>query len=198
MPIWWMWVNAGFLRISDALVCGGDGFPHALLHGVSHAAGLRPAVTLMRLFVGREAFPMHDCMGFHMLRVSDPRLLRCACLWGRWLPPCIAAWGFACCGSPTRGYSDAFVCGGGGIPMHCCMGFRMLRVSDPRHSDALVLWGRFSPCIAAWGFACCGSPTRGYSDGLVLWGRWSPTRGAPTRLFCGGFVIFAGNNEFVI
>ena len=72
MPIWWMWVNAGFLRISDALVCGGDGFPHALLHGVSHAAGLRPAVTLMRLFVGEVA------------------------------SPCIAAWGFACCGSPTR------------------------------------------------------------------------------------------------
>ena len=79
MPIWWMWVNAGFLRISDALVLG---------------------------------------------EVASP---------------CIAAWGFACCGSPTRGYSDAFVCGGGGIPMHCCMGFRMLRVSDPRRSDALVL-----------------------------------------------------------
>ena len=45
MPIWWMWVNAGFLRISDALV------------------------------LRAMAFPMHDCMGFHMLRVSDPRLL---------------------------------------------------------------------------------------------------------------------------
>ena len=79
MPIWWMWVNAGFLRISDALV-------------------LRAMV-------------------------SDPR------------------------------HSDALVFEGGGFPMHCCMGFRMLRVSDSRHSDALV---------------------------------------------CGGFVIFAGNNEFVI
>ena len=98
---------------------------------------------------------MHDCMGFRMLRVSDPRrsdalVLRAMVsdprhsdalvLWGRF-SPCIAAWGFACCGSPTRGYSDAFVCGGGGIPMHCCMGFRMLRVSDSRHSDALVCGG---------------------------------------------------------
>lgn len=52
--------------------------------------------------------------------------------------------------------------------MHCCMGFRMLRVSDPRRSDALVLRAMVS------------DPR--HSDALV----------------CGGFVIFAGNNEFVI
>ena len=40
--------------------------------------------------------------------------------------------------------------------MQQCMGFRMLRVSDPRISDALVLWGR-----------------------------WSPTRATPMRLFVG-------------
>ena len=68
----------------------------------------------------------------------------------------MTAWGFTCCGSPTRGYSDAFVCGGGGIPMHCCMGFRMLRVSDPRRSDALVLRAMVS------------DPR--HSDALVLWG----------------------------
>ena len=45
---------------------------------------------------------MHCCMGFHILRVSDPRLLRRVC------------------------------CGGDGLPMHDCMGFHMLRVSDPR------------------------------------------------------------------
>ena len=90
-------------RHSDALVFEGGGFPHALLHGVSHAAGLRPAVTPMGLFVG-EVFP------------------------------CMTAWGFACCGSPTRVYSDVLVFEGCGLRPASTPTRLFLRavVSDPR------------------------------------------------------------------
>ena len=97
--------------------------------------------------------------------------------------------------------------------MQQCMGFRMLRVSDPRISDALVLWGRWSPTRATPMRLFCGGGfphalLHGVSHAAGL--RPAHLRRAcfvgavvsdprhSDALVCGGFVIFAGNNEFVI
>ena len=55
--------------------------------------------------------------------------------------PCMAAWGFTSCGSPTRRYRGA--------------GF-FLRVSDALGAEG----ADSTPCMTAWGFTSCGSPTR--------------------------------------
>ena len=55
--------------------------------------------------------------------------------------PCMAAWGFTSCGSPTRGYRGALF---------------FLRVSDALGDEGVDS----TPCMAAWGFTSCGSPTR--------------------------------------